>query len=258
MLKTRIIPSLLLHKGGLYKTVRFKDARYVGDPINAIKIFNDKEVDELMVIDIDASRRGSIDFSLLSRINKEAFMPLGYGGGIKTVEDVKKILGMGYEKILIDSIVLDEPDFIGRAAKQCGRQSVVVCIDIKRDRLDRPCVYSYIKNITLSLLATDYAQSVERLGAGEILLYSVDREGTFSGYDIPVIRNVSQAVTIPVIALGGARTIGDFLEAINEGHASAVSAGSMFVFIGPHRAVLITYPEKRELILSLNQKAQAD
>jgi cyclase len=252
LLKTRVIPSLLLHKGGLYKTVQFKDPKYVGDPINAIKIFNDKEVDELVVIDIDATKRGSIDFALLNRINKEAFMPLGYGGGIKTLEDIKKILGLGYEKIVINSIVIENLDFISQAAAFCGSQSVVVCIDIKKDLFSGYSVYLYTDRKSWNTDPVQYAKKIEQAGAGEIILYSVDRDGTSTGYDIPIIKKVSQSVSIPVVALGGARNINDFALAVKEGHASAVSAGSMFVFIGPHKAVLITYPGKKELKVLLD------
>jgi imidazole glycerol-phosphate synthase subunit HisF len=257
MLKTRVIPSLLLHKGGLTKTIRFGKPRYVGDPINAIKIFNDKEVDELVVLDIDATRRGTIDFSLIARINKEAFMPLGYGGGIKSEKDVERVLSLGYEKVVMNAAARNDPDLITRAARLCGSQSVVICIDVKRTFLSRPAVFDYCSGKPTPMAPEEWARRVEVLGAGEILLYSVDRDGTYTGYDIPLIREVTRSVTIPVVALGGAGSLDDFEAGVFEGGAAGVSAGSMFVFHGPHRAVLITYPDKRELRKRLDRKGSA-
>jgi cyclase len=248
MLKTRIIPSLLLQGGGLVKTVGFKNARYVGDPINAIKIFNDKEVDELAVIDIDASRSHTPPkFNLLDRLNKEAFMPLAYGGGIKTLEEVRRILGLGFEKVIIDSIALERPEFITEAASVCGSQSIVVCIDIKKDLFGRLRVYDYLRKKCLTLTAQVYAAKLEKMGAGEIIVYSVDRDGTYAGYEIKVMREITSKVNVPVIALGGAGKIQDLAEVVTTGGASAAAAGSIFVFHGPNRAVLITYPERSEL-----------
>lgn len=247
MLKTRVIPSLLIKNSGLVKTVGFKDPKYVGDPINAIKIFNDKEVDELVVIDIEATKRGSIDYSLLSRLNKEAFMPLAYGGGIKNIDDVKKILQLGYEKIIINSAALQNPKFISECAVACGSQSVVICIDSVHSLLGAYHVYDYLTRKKTKLNIEDWAKKVEELGAGEILLYSVNNEGSYSGYDLKLIKQVANSVRIPIVALGGARNVQDLRIAVKEGGASAVAAGSMFVFHGPHKAVLITYPNKKEL-----------
>jgi cyclase len=241
-----VIPSLLLSNGGLVKTVRFREPRYVGDPINAIKIFNDKEVDELVVLDIGATRRGSIDYPLISRINKEAFMPLGYGGGVRTVADVEKVLSIGYEKVVVNAAALDDPEFITRAARTCGSQSVVICIDVKTARLGGSRVFDYRTSRSRRASPVAWAREAEARGAGELLLYSVDREGTYGGFDLVVISHVSRAVTIPVVALGGASQIDDFRRAVEAG-ASAVAAGSLFVFHGPHRAVLITYPRKTDL-----------
>ncbi|MBN1294303.1 MAG: imidazole glycerol phosphate synthase subunit HisF [Candidatus Latescibacteria bacterium] len=248
MLKTRVIPSLLIRNGGLIKTVRFKNARYVGDPINAIKVFNDKEVDELAVIDIDASRdnRGP-DFKMLGRINKEAFMPLAYGGGVSTLEQVRKVLGLGYEKIIINSHAIQNRSFITEAANICGSQSVVVCIDVKKTVFGGYHVYDHLKKKVHKIVALDYACEVEKRGAGELLIYSVDRDGTFGGYDIALLKVITSGVSIPVVALGGAGNIKDFSAAVGEAGVSAVSAGSFFVFHGPHRAVLITYPDRNEL-----------
>lgn len=247
MLKTRVIPSLLLKESGLVKTTKFKSAKYVGDPINAIKIFNDKETDELVVLDISASKKNHINYKLISRINKEAFMPLAYGGGIRSLDDISSILGLGYEKIVINSIAIEKPCFITKAAEICGSQSVVVCIDVKKDLLGKYRVFNHVNGRKERLNVREWAKEVEERGAGEIILYNVDREGTFSGYDLQLLSMVTTVVNIPVIALGGAGSIIDFQKAIKKGGASAVAAGSMFVYHGPHRAVLITYPDKNEL-----------
>lgn len=248
MLRTRVIPALLLKKDGLVKTIRFKDPTYVGDPINAVKIFNDKEVDELLFIDIQATReKRTPNFELVSRISREAFMPFGYGGGIRNLEDVNKLLRLGVEKVSINAYAIENPDFIKKAAQNVGSQSVVASIDVRQDSSGRHWVFDYRSGTTTELDPVTFAILMEKNGAGEILLNSVDRDGTFSGYDINIIRKVSGSVGIPVIALGGAGKIGDFAEAVKVGGASAVAAGSFFVFHGPHRAVLITYPAKDEL-----------
>ena len=247
MLKTRVIPSLLLKNGGLVKTVKFGSPKYVGDPINAIKIFNDKEVDELVILDIEASKNTKgIDFDLLTRINKEAFMPLGYGGGIKNIQDAKRIFNLGYEKIIINSAALYNPKLITEISNISGNQSTVVCIDVKKNIFGKYYVFDHVKNKLTDLNPFDYVKTIEKLGAGELIVYSVDQEGTFKGYDLNLIKGVSEIVNIPVVALGGANDVEDLAKAINIG-ASAVSAGSMFVFHGPHHAVLITYPDKKTL-----------
>lgn len=245
MLKKRVIPSLLIRDSGLVKTVRFKDSKYVGDPINAIKIFNEKEADELAVLDISATRRGSIDFELLSRMNKEAFMPLSYGGGVKTTGDVQRILGLGYEKIIVNSAARENPELITQSANICGTSSIVVCVDVKKDFFGYK-VFDYRTGKTSKKSAIDWCRECQDRGAGEILLYNVDREGTYLGFDCPLIEQVSEGLSIPVIALGGAKDNESLREAVAAG-ASGVAAGSMFVFYGTHRAVLITYPKKEEL-----------
>jgi len=244
---TRVIPVLLLKNGGLVKTVKFKDPTYVGDPINAVKIFNDKEVDELLIIDIEATKeKREPNFELVSRISREAFMPFGYGGGINRLEDITQMQRLGVEKVSINSTAIKEPDFVKKAAEICGSQSVVVSIDVKKDEFGNHCVFEYVNNTTTKLDPVKFAVSMEKNGAGEIILNSVDRDGTFSGYDIDLIKKVSNSVRIPVIALGGACNTEDFVKAVEAG-ASAVAAGSLFVFHGKHRAVLITYPDKDEL-----------
>ncbi|MHB0952139.1 MAG: AglZ/HisF2 family acetamidino modification protein [Allorhizobium sp.] len=248
MLTTRVIPSLLLKGSGLVKTTGFKNPVYIGDPINAIKIFNAKEVDELVVLDITASREGrGPAFDTIRDITNECFMPLSYGGGIRTVEDMRNILKAGIEKVIINHAALTNPDLIKQAAAEFGSQAVLVSIDVKKSRWGGPQVYSSSGAKIPEKDPVRWARMVEELGAGEIYLTSVDCEGTMKGYDLKLIEAVSQAVGIPVIASGGAASVEDFQKAKRQGGASAVAAGAMFVFQGPHRAVLITYPSRETL-----------
>ena len=243
MLLKRVIPVLLIKDDVLVKTARFKSPRYIGDPINAIKIFNEKEVDELVVLDISATNKKKINFDLLSRINKEAFMPVGYGGGVTTLEEAQKIFSLGYEKIVLNHIVLSQPDFINQLSDVCGSQSVVICVDIKKNLFGKYGVYDYTQKKNTGHLLIDWVKECEQRGAGEIILHNIDREGMFTGYDSEITSRVCDAVNIPVIVLGGAADTEDLKAGIQSG-ASAVAAGSMFVFHGPHKAVLITYPGK--------------
>jgi imidazole glycerol-phosphate synthase subunit HisF len=247
MIKIRVIPCLLLKNEGLVKSVKFKNPTYVGDPINAVKIFNDKEVDELLFIDIEATKKGrEPNYELISRISCEAFMPFGYGGGITTVEQVKKLTRLGVEKVSLNACTRKNPDIISQAAEVAGSQSVVASIDVKKDLLGRYRVFDYTQQKSTPEDPVEFAQLMESKGAGEIFLNSVDRDGTFSGYDTELIKKVSRAVSVPVIASGGAGNIQHFAAAVENG-ASAVAAGSFFIFYGPHRAVLITYPDKKSL-----------
>jgi cyclase len=247
MLLNRVIPVLQIKDDVLVKTCCFKEPKYLGDPINAIKIFNEKEVDELLIVDISATQKGKINFDILSRMNKEAFMPLGYGGGVQDVNDLQKILALGYEKIVLDHIALTKPDFITMSAKVCGNQSVVVCIDVKKNFTGKYCVYDYIRKKNTSCSLIDWAKECEQRGAGEIIINDVEREGTFSGYNMKMMSSVISAVKIPVVILGGARDVNDLKMGIAIG-ASAVAAGSMFVFYGPYKAVLITYPNRKQIV----------
>jgi cyclase len=244
----RVIPVLLLKNAGLVKTVKFGSPRYVGDPINAVRIFNDKGVDELMFLDITATRekRGP-DFRLISDIASECFMPLAYGGGVRTLEDAKRVLTLGSEKVVINSYAAENPAFITEAAKVFGSQSVVVSFDVKKNILGRYTVWtqSGTKNTGMDPMA--YAKNMEEKGAGELMLNSIDRDGTGRGYDLDLIRRVTSAVSVPVVACGGAASVEDFGKAVSQAGASAVAAGSFFVFHGPHRAVIITYPEPEAL-----------
>jgi cyclase len=248
MARPRFIPCLLLQEKGLVKTWKFRDPVYVGDPINAVKIFNDKEVDELVLLDISAGRRGAgPDFPLLEKIAREAFMPMAYGGGLSRLEDVRRVLGLGFEKVVLNAAALSDPSFVSRAAQVCGRQSVVVGVDVKKTLLGRRRVYRHAERGTTGDDPVAYARAAEAAGAGEIFLTSVDRDGTRLGYDLDLVRDVSSAVSVPVIACGGARDAADMARVIREGGASAAAAGSLFVFHGSRRAVLISYPSRDEI-----------
>jgi len=248
MLKTRVIPLLLLHNGGLVKTVKFKNPKYVGDPINAIRIFNEKEVDELIFLDIDASREGrEPDYDLIRDFASECFMPVCYGGGITSVEQIKKIFSLGIEKVSLNATVLENLSLVSEAAKLFGSQSIVVSVDVKKTLMGKYRVYDHIRKKGISLSLERYISDIEEAGAGEILVNSVDRDGTFEGYDIQLMKMVVESTTLPVIACGGAASMEDFRRVRDEAGVSAVSAGSMFVFHGKHRAVLITYPKYEEL-----------
>lgn len=248
MLMTRVIPCLLLKSQGLVKTERFRNPKYIGDPINAVKIFNEKEVDELMFLDITATvdkKMPSIE--LLMDIASECFMPVCYGGGIRTVEQIREIFNIGIEKAAINSKAVEDPEFIKKAAKIFGSQSIVAAIDVKKSFLGKYEVFIDSGTRRTKIDPVSHARNMEKMGAGEIFLNSIDRDGTMAGYDIELIRKVADSVSIPVIACGGAGKLEDFSQAVTEGHASAVAAGSYFVFHGKHYAVLINYPERKVL-----------
>ena len=248
MLRTRVIPCLLLRNLGLVKTVKFKDPKYLGDPINIVRIFNDKEVDELVFLDITATvENKKPPFELVERIASECFMPLCYGGGVRSLEDMKALFNLGIEKVAVNSYAVENPAFIQAAADLFGSQSVIVSIDVKRNRQGRYEVFTHSGKKATGLDPVKFAAEMEEQGAGELLLSSIDRDGTMQGYDIEIIRRVSGAVSIPVVACGGAGRVQDLVAAVKQGGASAAAAGSMFVFQGPHRAVLITYPTYQEL-----------
>lgn len=243
--RPRILPSLLIQGEGLYKTKKFLDPRYVGDPINAVKIFNDSEVDELLVIDIAAGDRGP-DFEKIAQLTNECFMPICYGGGIRTREQAEKIFSLGVEKVSINTALATHPEIITEISRQYGAQSVVACLDIKRPWLRAPQIFVQRGTKSLKMNVKEAAQWVVSLGAGEIVLHDIDREGTGTGYDLALISEVAQAVSVPVIALGGAGNLNHFKQAIDAG-ASACAAGSLFVFHGPLQAVLINYPTQKAL-----------
>jgi len=243
----RVIPCLLLKSGGLVKTIRFGDPKYVGDPINAIRIFNEKEVDELVVLDIEASKAQRLpDFDLLRQIAGECFMPLTYGGGITTIEQARTLFALGIEKICIQTSALRDISFISRLADCFGSQSVVVSIDVKKSIFGVKRLYSsYNKELLKKSWLDQLVESVEA-GAGEIFLNSVDLDGTMSGMDLEIIKLASRSINVPLIATGGVGSLADIKAGVGAG-ASAIGVGSFFVFHGPLRAVLITYPTYHEL-----------
>ena len=248
MFSPRVIPCLLLRNLGLVKTVKFKNPTYLGDPINIVKIFNDKEVDELMFLDIMATVENKRPpFKLLEKVASEAFMPLGYGGGIRMLEDVKTIIGLGIEKLVINSYAVENPAFIRKVADFAGSSSVVVSMDVKKNRWGKYEVFTHSGRKATGLDPVKFAVEMANIGAGELFLNSIDRDGTMQGYDLALITRVASAVNSPVVACGGARTVQDLEAAVKQGGASAAGAGSMFVFQGPHRAVLISYPTSQEL-----------
>lgn len=247
MLRTRVIPALLLSNGGLVKTVRFKDPRYVGDPINAVRIFNDKEVDELAFLDISATPSASgPDFELLTRIASEAFMPFAYGGGVTTIDQVKRLFSLGVEKVILNTAAVTTPAIVSQAAALAGSCGVVGSVDVRRGLFGRYSVYTHGGRVDTKRDPVSHALALQQAGVGEILLNAIDRDGTQAGYDLDLVARVAAAVTVPVVAVGGAGTPAHFREAVSVG-AAAVAAGSLFVFRGKHRAVLITYPDYSEL-----------
>jgi len=248
MLQTRVMPCLLLKNSKLVKTIKFKNPNYVGDPVNAIKIYNEKEVDELIFLDITATlEKKTPSFKTISEIASECFMPLTYGGGITNLEDMKTIFNLGVEKIAINSYGIDNPLFIEKASAKFGSQSIIVSIDVKKKLIGSYEVYSHSGTKGTGMDPLDWAKKVQDLGAGEILLTSIDKDGTMEGYDLTLIKRICDSVNIPVIVCGGAGNVEDFAKAVDAG-ASAVAAGSIVVYHGSAQGVLINFPSKDELI----------
>jgi len=248
MLRPRIIPCLLVRKGGLYKTVGFGHSKYVGDPLNAVRIFNEKEVDELMVIDIDASRLGhEPNYKLIANLAQECRMPFCYGGGVKTVEQFDRIIGLGVEKVAVSSAAVNSPDLISTAASRVGSQSVVAVIDVKKTGIFRKYEVLML-NATqrTGLEPTVWAARLQQFGAGEIVLNSIDQDGEMNGYDFDLIDSVRNAISTPLTVLGGAGSLEDIRSLVNRYGIIGAAAGSLFVFKGKYRAVLINYPSGEE------------
>lgn len=244
---TRYIPILLLKDGGLYKTRKFGKETYLGDPVNTIKIFNDKLVDELVFLDIAAARsRAAPNIEMLKEIAGECFMPLAYGGGLNSVEQVRDILAIGFEKVVVNSAAWTDPELVPSLARVFGSSTVVGSIDVKKNWMGREKVYICGGSEAISMSVVEWAQELERRGVGEIMINSIDKDGEMTGYDLELIKRVSDAVTVPVIAAGGARDEDDLKAAVQDAGASAAAAGAMFVFQGKHRAVLISYPGSKE------------
>lgn len=243
MLRPRIIPCLLLRNGGLVKTVRFADEKYVGDPVNAVKIFNEKEADELIVLDIDASATGvEPNFKLIGQIAVECRMPLCYGGGIKTVEQASKIIGLGVEKVAISSAAIENPSLVSAIAGEIGNQSVVVVYDVSRRSDGAYEVRTHNGRRKTGKLVSEVVAQAASLGAGEIVVNSIDRDGTMQGYDVTLAKSVRAATPLPMTVLGGAGSLAHVGELIAACGVIGAAAGSLFVFKGAYRAVLINYP----------------
>ena len=248
MIRTRVIPCLLLRGSGLVKTVKFKAPTYLGDPINIVRIFNDKEVDEIVFLDITATaERRPPSMDLLRNITSECFIPLCYGGGVRTIEAMRALYTMGVEKVALNTAAVEMPDLVERASAEFGAQSVIVSIDVRKKLFGGYEVCTHSGRTATGLDPVEHARRMERAGAGEVLLTSIERDGTMRGYDIELVKRVAGAVSIPVVACGGAANPDDLGAVVREGGASAAAAGSMFVFQGPHRAVLISYPTQSEI-----------
>ncbi|MCT7995234.1 AglZ/HisF2 family acetamidino modification protein [Laspinema olomoucense] len=249
----RVIPCLLLRGEGLYKSRNFKDWKYVGDPRNAIRIFNEKEVDELILLDVEATRQSkAIQWQLIEECAGECFMPLAYGGAVDSSETARRLVSLGIEKVVVNSTALDRPELIREISQQIGTCSTVVCIDVKRDWRGQTYVYDYRSRRKLSLTPLQWASKAVELGAGELIIQSVDRDGCFNGYDLDRLQEITTNVSVPVTTLGGGASLDHCTEAWQRG-ASGVGAGSWFVFQPPHRAVLITYPEYKKIRSAFEQ-----
>ncbi|KAB7690947.1 MULTISPECIES: AglZ/HisF2 family acetamidino modification protein [Plesiomonas] len=248
MLRTRVIPVLLLQNGGLVKGEKFKKHKYVGDPINAVRIFNEKEVDELAFIDISVGINGNEpDYTLIEDMASEAFMPIAYGGGIKRLDQVEKLFLLGVEKVIINSEFHNNPELVKECSKIAGAQSIVVAIDVKKNLFGRYEVYTHNGTHKTGVCPVEYAKKAQLYGAGEIVLTSIDREGSAQGLDLDLIKKVTAAVEIPVIVQGGVGHLQHIKQAVKYAGASAVAVGSFFTFHGKHKAVLLTYPAYQEL-----------
>lgn len=247
MLRPRIIPSLLIQDKGLVKTVNFKNPKYVGDPINAVKIFNEKEVDELAVFDIDATAKGlEPDYSLIERLANQSRMPLCYGGGVKTVEQAQKIFSLGIEKIALSSAVVEKPSLITQIADRVGSQSVIVVLDVKKKLFGSYEIYTHNGKKATGINPFKFIEEAQRLGAGEIIINSIDQDGLMKGYDMELIDKIREKISLPLTVLGGAGNLQDIGDVIKRHGIIGVAAGSLFVFKGVYKAVLINYPTKLE------------
>jgi imidazole glycerol-phosphate synthase subunit HisF len=246
MFRPRIIPVLLLRNQGLVKSVRFRDYRYIGDPINAVKIFNDLKADELVFLDILASKENrTISLDFIRDVGEEANMPFAVGGGIRTIDDIRRIINAGAEKVVINTAAGLDPEFIRRASDEFGSSTIVVCIDVKKKFMGKEQTWIMGGEIPLGFAPEYLARLMEEKGAGEIIIQSIERDGMMQGYDLELIRKISEAVTIPIVALGGAGNMKHINEAYFEAYANGLAAGSMFVYHGSRNAVLINYPEQK-------------
>lgn len=253
----RIIPCLLIQGGKLVKTVRFAEPRYVGDPINAVRIFNEKEVDELVILDIDASSEGrGPQLDLIQGIASEAFMPVAYGGGVRSAQEARDVLRLGVEKIILNTSAMSNPGLVREISEECGAQSTLVCLDLERMPDGKVQALACRGKDRRTVKPSELARTFQELGAGEIIVQAVHRDGGMSGYDLDLVRDVASAVSIPVVAIGGAGSLEHLSQAIREGGASAAAAGSMFVFYGKFRAVMIQYPSRNKMEEAFRKEGQ--
>ena len=248
MFRPRIIPVLLLQGNALVKSKGFKDFRYIGDPINAVKVFNDLKADELVFLDIEATKeKRTISTELVSQVGEEANMPFAVGGGIKNLDEIQNIIARGAEKVIINTCAVENPKFIREASDNFGSSTIAVCIDVKKKFFSGELVWRNSGSKPSKYSPKDFAKIIEENGAGEIIIQSINKDGTMSGYDLDLVKEISTAVTIPVVALGGAGNLEHMIEAYKKGFASALAAGSLFVFQGPNKGVLINYVENSDL-----------
>jgi imidazole glycerol-phosphate synthase subunit HisF len=248
MFRPRIIPVLLLDKDHLVKSKNFKDYRYIGDPINAVRIFNEFMADELVFLDVSATRNNAvISLDIIRDIGEEANMPFCVGGGIRELSQIREIISAGAEKIIIGSYAVINPDFIKQASNEFGTSTITVCIDVKKKLFGKEQVWSVNGTKASGMDPLQFAQLMEKKGAGEIIVQSIENDGSMKGYDLDLIKKISHNVNIPTIALGGAGAVADLKKAYTEAHATGLAAGSLFVYYGPNKGVLINYPEKQDI-----------
>jgi cyclase len=248
MARPRIIPVLLMQGESLVKTETFSKPTYIGDPINAVRIFNELQADELVFLDINATKEGRlIDLDFVKEVGEEAQMPFSVGGGIRSLEDIRSIIAAGAERVIIGSYAIEDPDFVHRAAEEFGSSTISVCIDYKKKLFGAQKVHSQNGKKSSSYAVVDFAKLMQEKGAGELIIQTIERDGKMNGYDLELIRQVSENVRIPVIALGGAKELNDLKSAYCESFASGVAAGSLFVYQGVHKGVLISYPDKETI-----------
>ena len=248
MFRPRIIPVLLLRNNGLVKTIKFNRHRYIGDPINTVKIFNDLKADELVFLDISATRENrvvSVDF--VKKVGEEANMPFAVGGGVKSLEDIRMLINAGAEKVIINTAAARNPNFIKKAADTFGSSTIVVCIDVKKNLFGKLKSWSLNGKKSMEYTPDEFSKLIEKKGAGEIILQSISNDGVMNGYDLKLLKNISDNVTVPIVALGGARNLSDISEAYNLTNCTGFAAGSMFVYHGPRKGVLINYPTREEI-----------
>lgn len=249
MFRPRIIPVLLLKNLALVKSIQFKNHKYIGDPINAVRLFNQLRADELVFLDIEATKNNrliSLDF--VRSVGEEACMPFAVGGGIKSIQDIKNIINAGAEKVVINSYAAQNPDFIKEASDVFGSSSIVVCLDVKKKLLRGQRTWIFGGSSSTDYSPMQFAELMEKNGAGELIIQSIEKDGTMEGYDIELIKSISTAVSIPVVGLGGAGKQEDLIDAYQNGFANALAAGSLLIYQSKKRGVLINYPDKNELV----------